>query len=160
MSVLRPISDEEFTCWLETVIPGYAKDKVDSGQWPEDSAIELSRKEYSELLPQGRNTESSHIYTVLSADGTPVGVLWFVDKERAKRRIAYVYDILIWPEYRRRGHARRAFQALELEASRLGLSGIALHVFGQNHAAHSLYVKLGYVVTNINMFKPLVVPGA
>lgn len=160
MSVLRPISDEEFATWLETVIPEYAQDKVDSGQWPAESAVELSRKEYSELLPQGLNTPKNYIYTVVGSNEEPVGTLWFVDKERANRRIAYVYDILIRPEHRRRGHAFRAFNALEAEATRLGLGGIALHVFGHNHAAQALYRKLGYVATNINMFKSLAAPGA
>ena len=36
---------------------------------------------------------------------------------------------------------------------RLGLQGIALHVFGHNTGAQALYGKLGYVPTNINMFK-------
>ena len=160
MSVLRPITDEEFNTWKEAVIPGYAQDKVDSGQWPADAAIELSRKEYTELLPLGRNTENNYIYTVFGPEGMPVGTLWFVAKERARQQIAFVYDILIWPEHRRRGHALRAFMALEREAARLGLSGIALHVFGHNHGAHALYVKLGYVATNISMFKQLGTPGA
>ena len=159
MPVLRPITDEEFIAWKEAVIPAYAQDKVDSGQWPAETAIDLSRREYDELLPLGRATESNYIYTVLSAEGQAVGTLWIAAKERAKKRIAYVYDILIWPEYRRLGHAFRAFQALEQEAARLGLCGIALHVFGNNHGAHALYVKLGYVATNINMFKPLAATG-
>jgi ribosomal protein S18 acetylase RimI-like enzyme len=135
------------------VIPGYAEDKVASGQWAEESALELSRKEYAELLPRGRDTENSHIYTVVSPAGEAVGTLWFVVKDRANRRIAYVYDIYVDPAQRRRGHAFGAFQALEHEVARLGLSGIALHVFGHNHAAQALYHKLGYVTTNINMFK-------
>lgn len=160
MSVLRPISDDEFTVWLGTVVPEYAADKVASGQWAEDAALELSRKEYSDLLPQGRRTENNHLFTVLSVDGEPVGTLWFVAKDRAKRRIAYVFDVLIAPERRRQGHAFRAFQAMEQEVVRLGLSGVALHVFGHNHAAQALYAKLGYVATNINMFKAIEAPGA
>jgi RimJ/RimL family protein N-acetyltransferase len=41
----------------------------------------------------------------------------------------------------------------------LGLSGIALHVFGHNHGAQALYAKLGFVATNINLFKSLVHQG-
>ena len=155
MSVLRPITDAEYTAWLETVIPEYAEDKVTSGQWSKDSAVDLARKEYAELMPSGKDTKDNHLYTVLGSQGEPVGTLWFVVKDRAKRRIAYVYDIFIKPEHRRHGHAFRAFQALEQEVVRLELSGIALHVFGHNHAAQALYLKLGYVATNINMFKPV-----
>ena len=160
MSVLRPISDDEYAAWLETVIPGYAEDKVASGQWPAESALELSRKNYAELLPKGKDTENNHIYSVLGAGGEVVGTLWFVAEERADRRIAYVYDIFISPQRRRQGHAFRAFQALEREVANLGLSGIALHVFGHNHEAQALYRKLGYVATNINMYKPVAVTGA
>lgn len=160
MSVLRLVTDEEFIAWKEAAIPGYAQDKVDSGQWPAESAVELSRKEYEDLLPQGRHTEHNHLYTVLSPEGRPVGTLWIAVKERARQKIAYVYDILIWPEHRRQGHAFRAFQAAELEAARLGLAGVALHVFGHNHGAQALYTKLGYVATNISMFKSLGTPGA
>ncbi len=153
MPVLRPIADAEYNAWLETVIPGYAEDKIASGQWTAESALELSRKEYADLLPNGKDTENNYIFTVLGASGEVVGTLWFVAKERAGRQIAYVFDIFVAPEHRRQGHAFRAFQALEQEVARLGLSGIALHVFGHNQEAHALYVKLGYVATNINMFK-------
>ncbi|MBL8345470.1 MAG: GNAT family N-acetyltransferase [Rubrivivax sp.] len=155
MSVLRPITGDEYAAWLETVIPEYAADKVASGQWSEDSALELSRKEYEDLLPGGKDTENNHIHTVLDPEGRPVGTLWFGVKDRAKKRVAYVFDIVVGSEHRRRGHAFRAFLAMEQEVARLGLDGIALHVFGHNQAAHALYVKLGYVATNINMFKPV-----
>ena len=160
MSVLRPITDAEYDAWLEIVVPEYAEDKVASGQWPAETALELSRKEYAELLPRGKDTEDNHLFTVLNLHGGPVGTLWFVVKDRANRRIAYVYDIYVTPEHRRCGHAYRAFQALEQEVARLQLAGIALHVFGHNQAAQGLYVKLGYVVTNINMFKPVACAGA
>jgi len=158
LSVLRPITAAEYDAWLERVIPAYADEKVASGQWPASSALERSLKEFAELLPRGRDTESNHIYTVLGAEGEGVGTLWIAIKDRADRRIAYVYDVVIAPKHRRRGHAVRAFQALEQEAARLGLGGIALHVFGHNHEAQALYRKLGYVATNISMFKA--VPAA
>ena len=120
----------------------------------------LSRKEYFELLPGGKDTENNHLYTVLSSEEKPVGTLWFISKDRANNRIAYVYDISIAQEHRRCGHAFRAFQALESEVARLQLTGIALHVFGHNQGAQALYVKLGYVATNIHMFKPVVLAGA
>ena len=60
----------------------------------------------------------------------------------------------------RKGHAARALRALEGEMRALGLSGIALHVFGQNAAAHALYVQLGYLPTNINMFKAIGAAGS
>ena len=160
MSVLRPMNDAEYVAWLEIVIPEYAEDKVASGQWPAETAAELSRKAYAELLPNGKDSENNHLYTIINAQREAVGTLWFVTKDRANRRIAYVYDVYVRPAQRRQGHAFRAFQALEAEVARLQLTGIALHVFGHNHATQALYVKLGYVVTNINMFKAVEGRGA
>lgn len=160
MPVLRAISDDEYASWLELAIAGYAEDKVTSGQWPAESALQLSRKEYAELLPAGRDTERNYIYSILDSGGEVVGTLWFVAKERADRKIAYIYEVHVLPDHRRQGHAFRALQALEHEAAKLGLTGIALHVFGHNHEAQALYTKLGYVPTNINMYKPVVKAGA
>jgi ribosomal protein S18 acetylase RimI-like enzyme len=152
---LRPTSAAEYASWLAAAVPEYAAAKVAAGQWPEGTALDRARREFADLLPRGRLTPDHHLYTVLGDGGVPVGTLWFAVQERAGQRIAWVYDVVIAPEHRRQGHAFRAFQALEAEVARLGLGGIALHVFGHNRAAQALYVKLGYSTTNINMYKPV-----
>ena len=122
--------------------PAYAADKVASGQWSEEESLRLSKKEYEELLPQGLTTPDNFLYTIEDSDSNPVGVLWFAVKTRFNSRVAYVYDVEVWSHHRRKGHAYRAFCALEQEVKRLGLSGIALHVFGHNAEAQALYAKL------------------
>lgn len=82
-------------------------------------------------------------------------MLWLPVKKRFNSRVAYIYDIEVWPHQRRKGHAYRAFCASEQEVRRLGLSGIALHVFGHNTEAQALYAKLGFQSTDINLFKPV-----
>jgi ribosomal protein S18 acetylase RimI-like enzyme len=149
------MSDAEFAAFVEATIPAYATAKVTSGQWPEEHALDLARQAVEELLPQGRLTCGHHLYNVIDEAGRRVGTLWMAAREHGGRPIAYVYDIFIGPEYRRHGNAMRALDAAEAEARRLGLCGIGLHVFGHNLAARSLYEKLGYRTTNVNMFKPL-----
>ena len=56
MTALRSMIQSEYIAWLETTIPAYAADKVASGQWSREASLELSRKEYNELLPQGFET--------------------------------------------------------------------------------------------------------
>ena len=153
MPVLRPISDAEYVAWLNETIPAYAKDKVESGAWAAAESLERSKAELESLLPSGKDTKDNFLYSVLAEDGERVGMLWFSVKEQANARIAYVYNIEIDAEHRRRGHAQRALRALEGEARRLGFAGIALHVFGHNTTAQALYAKLGYLPTNINMYK-------
>lgn len=152
---LRPMTEAEYTAWCDEMIPAYAADKVASGQWPAAEALLRSQQEHQALLPQGRETPDHHLFTLVDSLGTMVGRLWFAVTTKFERRVAYVYDIEILPLHRRAGHARRAFVALEDEVRRLGLSGIALHVFGHNTGARSLYDALGYQPTNISLFKPL-----
>lgn len=155
MSIIRPLLESEFRAWMSRTIPLYAAEKVASGAWAEADALELSQEEYERLLPQGLKTPDNYSYAILGSNGLQVGEIWFAVKERAARKIAYIYDVDIWPEHRRQGHAFRAFQAIEAESLRLGLAGVALHVFGSNFGAQALYTKLGYITTDISMFKTL-----
>lgn len=154
MTVLSSMNDAEFAKYLAVAIPGYAQGKVESGQWAETDSLELSRKTYADLLPQGLKTQNNFLFTVhdgVSAES--IGMVWFAAQDRGAQRVAFVYDVSIDSAHQRRGHATRAFAALEAEVHSSGLSGIALHVFGKNTGAQALYHKLGFVTTNINMFK-------
>lgn len=156
MTILTPMTEREFTTYLAKAIPEFAQDKVDAGQWSAGEALALSRSGYAEMLPQGLATPDNVFFTVRdAATQEDVGMLWFAMQARAGQRIAYVYDVYIHAEHQRKGHASRAFAALDEEARQRGLTGVALHVFGHNTVAQALYHKLGYATTNINMFKPL-----
>ena len=155
MSNLRPMTPSDYAEWLAESIPAYAADKVASGQWSEDEALERSRQENDELLPQGLETPDNHFFSIVDAQSAAVGMLWFAVEAALHARAAYVFDVSVKPDRQREGHAMRAFEALEAEARRLGLTGIALHVFGHNAGARALYQKLGYEPTNLNLFKPL-----
>lgn len=153
MPVLRAMTDDEYAAWLEETIPAYAADKVASGQWTQEQSLAQSKKEYEELLPQGRQTPDNHLFTIVDPESKAVGMIWFAVKIKFNARIAYVFDVGVKPERQRQGHACAAFLALEDEVRKLGLSGIALHVFGHNTGAQALYAKLGFAPTNISLFK-------
>lgn len=152
---LRRMSEPEFTLWLARAIPVYAAEKVASGQWAETESLALSQEEHNKLLPQGLASPDNHLFSIVDTAGEPVGTLWFAVKTRFSSRIAYVFDVSIFPDRRRQGHAHRALIALEAEVRRLGLAGIALHVFGHNAAARALYAGLGFQPTSINLYKPV-----
>jgi ribosomal protein S18 acetylase RimI-like enzyme len=153
MPVIRPLTKAEYVAWLSQAVSVYAEQRAASGAWPQDAALQLSQKEHETLLPQGQDTSDNFFFAVLGTTGEQVGTIWFAARDRAKARVAFLYHVLVWPEHQRQGHAFRALQALEVEIKRLGLSGIALQVFGHNTVAQALYSKLGYEVTNINLFK-------
>lgn len=153
MPVLHPLTDAEYARWVNETIPAYAGEKVASDAWTAEESLARSRAELESLLPDGLSTPDHVLCSVLDEYGTRVGMLWYAIKDRANDRIAYVYNIEVDPKHRRKGHARRAMEALEQEVRRQGLAGIALHVFGHNVSAQALYATLGYVPTNISLFK-------
>ena len=156
MTILAPLDEAGFTRYMAVAIPRYASEKVASGEWREAQSLELARAAFTRMLPEGLATPGNFLFELREgAAGSPIGLLWFAVQERAGQAIAYVYEVEVMPEHRRKGHARRAFQALESRAAELGLAGIALHVFGHNSGARQLYEDMGYRATNISMFKPL-----
>jgi len=155
MTALRRMTQPKFERWLAQAVAAFAEDKIASGQWARDEAMARSAQEHAELLPDGPSTADNHLYTLVDEAGTAVGMLWFAVTSRFDAPVAYVYNIEVEPGQRRRGHARRGLLALEQEARRLGLNGVALHVFGHNTGAQALYAGLGYGPTNISLFKPL-----
>lgn len=151
---LVPMDAPAFRAFVEQTAVEYAADKVASGQWRASDAEAMARRELDELLPQGLATPGHRLFTLCDAEsGDAVGTLWIAEQVRGGRTIAYVYDIAVAPAHRRRGHAARAFEALEAMVRELGWEGIALHVFGHNDGARALYEGLGFRPTNIHLFK-------
>ena len=160
MTALTPMRPERYAAYLEAAIAGYAEDSIACGRWPADKAGELSRADFMALLPQGLATPDDHLFEIVDTEGgSSLGTLWFAVEDRHGVRGAFVYDLEVRPEYRRLGHAERAFGLLEAIVLALGLPHIGLHVFAQNQGAQDLYRKLGYTVTGLNMHKKLVPPA-
>jgi ribosomal protein S18 acetylase RimI-like enzyme len=155
-TILVPMTEAEHAVFSEVSTRGYADEKVASGEWSKDASLRLAQESHATLLPQGFATPGHYFYNLReTAEGENVGVLWFGTKKRSGRQVAYVYAIHINDGHRRRGHATRAFEALEALVRALGLTGIELHVFAHNPTAHALYRKLGYRETNVFMFKEI-----
>lgn len=154
MTTLTPMLRSAYASYRERAAHGYAEDNVTSGRWPAEGALQRSYNSFDELLPQGTDTSDNYVFDIRDeATETTVGILWFAVVTKHGIKSAFVYDIEIWPEYRRRGHARAALFALESLAAGLGLTHIGLHVFRHNVGAQALYQSVGYEVTSVNMLK-------
>ena len=156
MTVIFSMRPAFYEHYLQTAIAGYAEDNVASGRWPREGALERSRLDFERSLPQGLATPDNHLFEIKTdVNGPTIGIIWFAVQEKHGSRSAFVYDVEIKPEWRRQGHAMRAFKALEPLVRALGLASIGLHVFGHNPGAQAMYAKLGYRVTGVNMAKNL-----
>jgi ribosomal protein S18 acetylase RimI-like enzyme len=149
------MTEKEFQAWLPGTIAGYAAENVRTGRWSQEEALEKSREETDRLLSRGLRTPDHRLWNIVPAGvREPVGMIW-VGVVQQPTPSAFIYNIEIYPQFRRRGYAEQALLKLEEEVRRLGLEAIRLHVFGHNSAARPLYEKLGYLPTNIQMLKRL-----
>ena len=145
----------QFDAFVEAAARSHAADNVASGRWLAQESEQLARSELGRLLPKGLETPDHYLYEVTAeADGPVVGFLWFGSVPRGSSKVAFVFQIFVYPAYRRQGHGRAALLQVEAVARSLGLSGVALNVFGSNAGAQALYRSLGYAVTSLSMHKP------
>src|SRR3954451_10204092 len=110
---LEPLTEAEFQAFLEPAIAEYAAEHIRGGRWNQEEALEESRKEYMQLLPDGVHTAKQHLFSIRDDAGANVGILWFAVREQGGKRSAFIYDVRIDEAFQRRGHATQAFQALE-----------------------------------------------
>jgi GNAT superfamily N-acetyltransferase len=156
MIQLTPMTETEFTTYLDVTLAEYAQDHVKAGNWSAEEALAQAEKQVQQMLPDGLATENQHFFIVKDDDtSTPVGILWFAIQNRGGRRRAFVLDIRIDEPFRRKGYGTATFKAMEDMVKEMGLDTIGLHVFGHNHPARAMYKKLGYVETDVMMAKTL-----
>lgn len=150
---LEPMDDAAFGAWQEASIRDYAAEKVEAGAWPAGEAPERSRREFAEMLPEGRATADHEVRSILTDAGERVGMVWFATEDRPFGRVVFIYDISIEPAHRRRGYAQAALVEVEAYARSHGCVGVQLHVFGGNTGARELYRRAGFVETDVTMLK-------
>jgi RimJ/RimL family protein N-acetyltransferase len=153
---LDPMSAQEYDAFLAWSIPEYAAEHVRAGNWDPAKAIELAQAEHAQLLPKGPETPDHYLRTIVKEpDGKRVGEVWYAVRKQGPVTELFLYWIGIDEAHRRHGYAAEALGQIEREALRLGATRMALHVFGGNTAAQTLYAKLGYSTTNVLMAKEL-----
>ncbi len=148
------MNQEEFKQYISYAIEDYAKDKIASGNWSEDEAINLSRESFERLLPNGEKTENNHLLSIFH-DDILVGMIWISQKAPKNPNEGFIYDFVIFEQYQGQGYGKKAMKEAEIIAKELGMNKIGLNVFGHNKIARGLYEKMGYEITNITMAKTI-----
>jgi ribosomal protein S18 acetylase RimI-like enzyme len=154
MIELVPMTAEQYEDYLDILLPDYAQEHVKAGNWAEEGALERAREEMDTYLPDGVATDDHYLYTLVDPElNAAVGILWYAIRGPEHNRQAFVYDIKIDDQFRRRGYASQAFQKMETMVKEMGINVIGLHVFGNNYGAIAMYEKLGFEVTDLMMRK-------
>ncbi len=152
---LRPMTESEYAAYLDFTVPEYAREHMEAGNWHPAEALEKARQSYIQLLPQGIATPDQYLWIVVDETGSRVGIAWLGLFRKATHIEAWVYDLFIDPEQRRKGYGEQTMRLLEDQARQLGAVKIGLHVFSSNLTAHKLYERVGYHDVDVVMAKDL-----
>lgn len=156
MVKLMPLELHDFDVFVTDASKEYAQDKIKSGNWQPEEAIEKARDEFQRLLPDGLLTKDQFLYSILDEkDNKKIGVLWVQIEIDSHRRRAFICDFIIEPPFRGQGYGSQALLALDDELSQMNVESVSLHVFAHNTIAVGLYEKMGYSTTNLYMRKNL-----
>ncbi len=145
---------ERYASWNERLVVEFAKDKVESGNWPAEGSVERSAKETAEQLPRGLDTPGHDIFVGM-VGGEEIGVLWLFTDPALATPETMIYDIEIAEQHRGKGLGRELLTAAEEWCADHSIGVLKLHVFADNTAAVSLYESAGFEATNINMAKQI-----
>jgi len=151
MIKLEPLQQKDFEQFLEHAIREYAEDHIRNGNWPAEGALERSRKEFEQLLPDGTHSRDQYLWSLLDEESNKIGVLWVQVKEHK----AFIFDFVIDEEFRGKGFGKQALTAMDEKLKSMNVESVALHVFGDNITAQELYKKMGFRITGIHMKKDL-----
>ncbi|KDN87051.1 GNAT family N-acetyltransferase [Kitasatospora cheerisanensis] len=125
---------------------------------PEDLALERARQGSAQFLPNGADTAGHHLMAAEDADGRVVGEAWIGPDPRQALtggNSAWLYDLYVSPEVRRRGYGSAVLRAAEALTAREGWTALGLNVFGGNEAAIALYRASGYRVAAMSLHKEI-----
>jgi ribosomal protein S18 acetylase RimI-like enzyme len=148
---LEALQQDDFERFLEREVRGYAEDHVRNGNWPEEGALERSRKEFEFYLPDGIHTQDQYLWSLVDSSNSKIGILWVQVKDHK----AFIFDFVIDEEFRGKGFGKQSLAAMDETLKSMGAESVGLHVFGDNIIAQELYKKAGYQITDIQMKKTL-----
>lgn len=147
---LESIGENELAGFLDAIRPAYVAERALADRISHVEAEQFVRRQFDASLPQGFHTAGHHFFHIVASDtGARVGIAW-VRLDKASRE-AYLCNVTVSPEHRRKGYASAAVEAIADRARAEGCTVLALNVFAPNTAAQRLYRKLGLEVVSMHM---------
>ncbi|WP_229068914.1 N-acetyltransferase [Actinoplanes sp. DH11] len=146
---LEPMTEDQYRPWRAEGEAHYARSVAASGQSAQEAA-RTAADTYAKLLPDEFTTPDNHFWYAWDGDRR-VGFLWM----KVTGETAFVYNVAVEPDLRRRGYGRGIMLAAERWCQENALTRIGLQVFAHNPGARALYEQLGFTEVSRNMAKDL-----
>ena len=152
MARLVSLLESAYPDFVDAAVRSYASNNVVAGRWLEAEGLDLARSETERLLPQGIHTPGHQVFCIEDDESAlHVGYLWMASHPRGSGKVAFIYQVMIHAEHRRKGHAKAAIMQASALAAEQGHQSIGLHVFAHNAPAVALYRSLGFEFISHNM---------
>ena len=148
------MTQAQFNDFMEVIFAPYVAERAAADHVPTELAAQFVRDQHARLLPHGHLTAGHQFLHIVSAsENQPVGGVWFmVDVEN---KDAFLYNITVFAQYRRRGFASEGLMQVEKMACAAGCATLGLNMFSSNAGAIALYCQRGYGTVSAYMNKVL-----
>ena len=145
--ITRTVEDEEDIRFFERL--NFESYKVEFLRGREITEEEARREfeEFEKADPLDPWGPDHRVLFAADEEGTLMGLIWLAKREPFyvyEEELAWIYNLHVAPEHRRRGVARRLLGEAEDWARLEGSRSIGLQVIDFNEPARRLYESLGY----------------
>lgn len=138
----RCMTEEEFPAYAQWSVKGYADYLLYKAEKSKKKALAASQEEFNDVYPDGTKTKDTYLYVVQNEANEDIGVIAY-QKSPYSENCAFITELVIHPEYRRKGYAQSALQFAQADAKEKGFITMALNVF-KNSSAFPVYVCEGF----------------
>ncbi len=135
--------------YLEFSQREYAQGMLDQGEYPDyETSLRAARSEINHYYNTLIEGESHYAYNIFDHLAKKVGMLAFsiLVKRGGKDPFVFIDYVTVFPEERRRGHAKAAMRFAEDFARQNKIKCVKLNVMKHKKGAVALYKGLGYDV--------------
>ncbi|MBQ3518899.1 MAG: GNAT family N-acetyltransferase [Clostridia bacterium] len=138
----RRMTEEEFPAYAQWSVKGYADYLLYKAEKNRKKALAASQAEFNDVYPDGAQTKDTCLYVVQNEANEDIGVIAF-QKSPYNGSCAFITELVIHPDHRRKGYAQSALQYAQADAKEKGFGTMALNVF-KNSSAFPVYVCEGF----------------
>ncbi len=138
----RRMTEEEFPAYAQWSVKGYADYLLYKAEKNRKKALAASQAEFNDVYPDGVQTKDTCLYVVQNEENEDIGVIAY-QKSPYSDNCAFITELVIHPNHRRKGYAQSALQYAQADAKEKGFATMALNVF-KNSSAFPVYVCEGF----------------
>ena len=151
---LQSVAAAELDAFFSHMHAQYVAERMQADRLGRADAEALVAEQRRTTVPNGVATPGQHFLWGMDARTEQrVGLLWIALDDR--HRHAFIYQIFVFAQLRRRGYGRALLDAAEAFSRSRGARALSLNVFAPNRGAIALYESAGFAATSQHMSKAL-----